>query len=451
MAFRIRHLRSLLAVACLSLGGQWAAYGQSADPDDEPDFSRVVVEGLPGPADLSYLGTPAQSAPLDHMLPPRGIDEGKGVLKAPEGSESVDHDVDYQTRRVEITKKARNRRSGESTPLWSGSYGDIGDYAIKMNELALRRLWLNSLIGQEKSDAPDDDATYDLDIPVKLPAWLKKFELDKPRLEIEGSMVFSVSGRGKKVSGSPGTSLWPGFTPDFEPTLRVKGRIGRYITVEVATSDELSIKNDVKVTYRESKPGEFEDHILQEVEAGNTSLSLPGTELTGYSENHKGLFGIKSRWKFGPVNVTAIASQEGGSQESYTINPQSTSTEYTIRDKEFVAWKHYFLTLRDRTEWVEAAIRDRMPTTDNKPGLVLYTVANASSVAKSTNVVREATAVYYDKNGKRQTYRTNMTLRKMEGGVGTGRSNQEWTWDPERRTVTILRGTRDGFYAATWS
>ena len=104
----------------------------------------------------------------------------------------------------------------------------------------------------------------------------------------------------------------------------MKGRIGRYITVEVATSDELSIKNDVKVTYRESKPGEFEDHILQEVEAGNTSLSLPGTELTGYSENHKGLFGVKSRWKIGPVDVTANASQEGGTAQIVMGGQQNT-------------------------------------------------------------------------------------------------------------------------------
>ena len=453
MKRRIRNPRGRWSLCCLLAGALSLVFAQEpSDVDlEDADLSRINVEGLPGPADLSYLGLPGQASPLDHMLPAQGVDESKGVLKVPENATSYDHRVDYQSRQVEVTKKVRNLRSGKETPLWTGNFGDLGDYAIKMNELALRRLWLNSLIGQEKSDAPDEESTYDLDIPIKLPAWLKKFELDKPKLELEGSMVFSVSGRGKKISGSPSTSLWPGFTPDFEPSMRVKGRVGRYITIEVATSDEFSIRNDIKVRYGESKPGEFEDHILQEVEAGNTSLSLPGTELTGYSENHKGLFGVKSRWKIGPVDVTAIASQEGGSQENYTINPQSTTSEYTIRDKDFVAYKHYFLTRADREEWVKAAVKNRKPTTDNKPGLVLYTIANATSAAKSGNVVREVTAVYWDANGRRQTYRTNMTLRKMQGGTGAARSGQEWTWDPERRTVTLLRGSRDGFYAATWS
>lgn len=437
-----------LAVACLT-GVATAQPLEEGEDLEGVDHSRIMVEGLPGPADLSYLGLPEQSRPLDHILPTTGIDEEKGILKVPETISSVSHSVDFQTREVTLERNMINRRDGTKTRLWSSSYNELGDYANDLNALALKNLWLNSLIGQEKSEVPDEERPYDIEIPVKLPSWLKKFELDKPKLELQGSMVFSVSGRGRLVSGSPGTSLWPGFNPDFEPRLQVKGRVGRYITVEVKTTDEFSVRNDLRVIYKESKPGEFEDHILQEVEVGSTSLSLPGTELTGYSENHKGLFGVKSRWKIGPVNLTAIASQEGGSQESYTINARSQATEYSIRDKEFVSFRHYFLNLSDRKEWVSMAVQGRQPSTDNKPGLVIYTLAPANAAATSSNIVREVTAIYYDAAGRQQIYRTNMTLRMMSGGVG--RTDLEWSWDPERRTLSLNRGARDGFYAATWS
>ena len=80
MKRRIRNPRGLFAFCCLLAGALAPAFAQDAAEVDleDADLSRINVEGLPGPADLSYLGLPGQASPLDHMLPAQGVDEGKG-------------------------------------------------------------------------------------------------------------------------------------------------------------------------------------------------------------------------------------------------------------------------------------------------------------------------------------------------------------------------------------
>ena len=67
-------------------------------------------------------------------------------------------------------------------------------------------------------------------------------------------------------------------------------------------SDEF---NGTKLDYK----GE-EDAIFQEVQAGNTTLSLPGTKFVGFRQQHKGLFGIRAMGRLGPLGFTTIASHE---------------------------------------------------------------------------------------------------------------------------------------------
>ncbi|NIQ11474.1 MAG: hypothetical protein GWO23_18245, partial [Gammaproteobacteria bacterium] len=58
-----------------------------------------------------------------------------------------------------------------------------------------------------------------------------------------------------------------------------------------------------------------EDEIIQRIDAGNISLSLPGAQLVTFSPNSQGLFGVRSDLKFGPVDVVTVASIERGRKE----------------------------------------------------------------------------------------------------------------------------------------
>ncbi|MEJ2050886.1 MAG: hypothetical protein P8Y60_13810, partial [Calditrichota bacterium] len=79
----------------------------------------------------------------------------------------------------------------------------------------------------------------------------------------------------------------------------IQGSIGDRINVLVDYNSErdFQFENDVKLNYTGGA-----DDIIQRVDAGNISLSLPGTQLVTFSPNSKGLFGIRTDMKIGPIN-----------------------------------------------------------------------------------------------------------------------------------------------------
>jgi hypothetical protein len=130
----------------------------------------------------------------------------------------------------------------------------------------------------------------------------------------------------------------------------IHGSVGRLISVNITHTrqdgfdlGEDPLKN-FKVEYKESEPGELEDEIIQEIVAGYTGFDMPGTNLSGYSEKHDGLFGIKVRAKLGPLMLTAIASHAQGEAITKELggrnDPNSISA---LRETEFIRYRYFFL------------------------------------------------------------------------------------------------------------
>ena len=294
---------------------------------------------------IKYIPVPKSTSPLDGLLPMGGIGMRSGLMNTSKG-QVFSHDIDVATREIDVTEKRVNTHSRtDTTVLWTSHYPELADYVSDMYDVGRKRLWLNGLVGQHDGgyEAPETGSVFDITIPVNMPAWMKDFGFNKPKLMLKGSMDVRFKGYGEKddAEGSTKTSLWPSPSLDYNPSFMVEGKIGPYITVEIKNVDEgLGSQNEVRVVYEESFKGEFEDYILQRVEAGTTNLSLTGTEFTGYSENHQGLFGIKADWKLGDWKLTTIASQDGGQQEEYSIKANESTTEFQVTDKQFIAFRY---------------------------------------------------------------------------------------------------------------
>ena len=242
-------------------------------------------------------------------MPAGGIGQQNGALMNLTRQKNYVHDIDIATRQLDVKEQYINKTSRDTVDLWSAHYPELALYVMDMYDIGLKSLWLNSLIGKpyEGYTPPETGSMLDITIPVNMPAWMKDFGFNKPRLFLQGSMDIRLLGRGEKdnAPGSTADDLWPSPTLDYNPSFMVKGKIGPYVTVEINNVESgLGVKNQVRVVYEESFKNEFEDYILQRIEAGTTSLGLSGTELTGYSENHQGLFGIKADWKLGDWKVT---------------------------------------------------------------------------------------------------------------------------------------------------
>lgn len=84
-------------------------------------------------------------------------------------------------------------------------------------------------------------------------------------------------------------------------------------------------------------PGK-EDEILKKIEAGDVTLPLEGTLITGsYS-----LFGLKTELQFGKLTVTTVLSQQKG-QSSVIDVKDSATTDFEIYADDYEANRHFFL------------------------------------------------------------------------------------------------------------
>jgi len=395
---------------------------------------------------IQYIPLPPQSEPLNSLLPQKGISNG-APLKSSRPPIAYEHSIDFESRSSVVNASVVNTASRDTTPLWDAYYPELADYSMDMFNIGFNRLWLNSLIGQNNGGAnePEDGSLFNISLPMKIPAWMKDFGFDRPQLLLQGSMDIRLHGVGvlDDAPGSTQNSLWPSPSISYVPSFTIQGKIGRNITVELDNSEGgLGIRNRIRIVYAEATPGEFEDYVLQRLEAGNTSLSLAGTELTGYAEQHQGLFGIKAELKFGNWRLTTIASQDAGSQESYTIKGRDESTEFQIQDKQFAAYKYYFLTHEHRTNYINSRINGSSPPRLSLPNLKIYRRSPLDNNRYS--IITNTTGVYYPPGSSVAEEITGIPLIEMQNGT-------DYVFDANTGILRLKNGSQNMLIAASWS
>ncbi|MDR0517323.1 MAG: cell surface protein SprA [Fibromonadaceae bacterium] len=403
----------------------------------EPEDSLVKSQ-------IQYIPLPPQAEPLNDILPQKGISDGK-PLKASRPPLVYEHGIDFESRTSVVNAGVANSISRDTLELWNAFYPELADYSMDMYNIGFNRLWLNSFIGQRGgADDPSEGSLFNISLPMKIPAWMKDFGFDRPQLLLQGTMDIRLSGMGiyDDAPGSLEKSLLPTPNLSYVPSFVVQGKVGRNITVEMNhTEGGLGVRNKVRVIYAEATPGEFEDYVLQRLEAGNTSISLAGTELTGYAEQHQGLFGLKAELKFGKWRLTTIASQDAGSQESYNIRGKDESTEFQIQDKQFNAYKYYFLTHGMRNAYIDARIRGNMPPRRNLTGLKVYR-RNLQDAKNST--VDNVTGIYLPPGSNVPVEKRGIPLVEMQSGT-------DYVFDDKTGILRVKGGSPNMLIAVSWS
>ncbi len=175
-------------------------------------------------------------------------------------------------------------------------------------------------------------------------------------LHISGYGRITMSGRsqyrtGETVGSTYQQSKFPTLSMQQELSFKIDGTIGSkiYVSVDQDTRRISELDNNVHIRYQ----GE-EDEIVQEVEVGNTNLSLPGTQFVSGGVQHSGLFGIKARAQFGDLEVTMIASQQKSSSQKRTFRGGAQASETKILDAEYIPRRFYFLDASYRIQYAAA-------------------------------------------------------------------------------------------------
>lgn len=177
----------------------------------------------------------------------------------------------------------------------------------------------------------------DFEIPLPSVGILSIFGTPKINLKIGGAVDIHGAWRNETTEGLTASRLGNSRNePDFrqQVQINVNGTIGDKLQINADWNTERNFEyeNQLKIKYTG-----YEDEIVQSVEAGNVSLQT--SPLVGGGE---ALFGIKSVFKLGPLNLTVLASQKKGEIKEKSVSGGTQTQEFQIRAFDY-SKNHYFL------------------------------------------------------------------------------------------------------------
>ncbi len=128
-------------------------------------------------------------------------------------------------------------------------------------------------------------------------------------------------------------------TFDFKEKIQmnVTGTIGdkMQLGVNYNTDAMFDFENRTKLEYSGK-----EDEIIRKVEAGDVTLPLTGSLITGSFS----LFGLKTELQFGKLNVTTVLSQQKGESSVIQVEGGAQLSDFELNADEYEANRHFFLS-----------------------------------------------------------------------------------------------------------
>lgn len=136
------------------------------------------------------------------------------------------------------------------------------------------------------------------------------------------------------------------FTENIQ--LSASAKIGEKIQFKMSynTKTQFSFENKFTLKYEGD-----EDDILQLIEAGNVSMPLQSTLITGTQS----LFGFKTKLKFGKTTVTAIASYQDSETQNIAVSGGALTQDFSLEAIDYEENRHFFLSQYFRDNY-EAAL-----------------------------------------------------------------------------------------------
>ena len=223
---------------------------------------------------------------------------------------------------------------------------DLGEFArYKFRNDAYRLA--QERLGSNVNTDGDGEGLIDVKIPFRVPKRLSAITGEgETNLTIRGRRRIELSGvsqytLGEAQAATARTSRFPTINFEQDAQLTVEGNIGDRITVslEQNSAQNFNLTDGLRLQYKGD-----EDSIIETIEAGSTSLTLPGTRLIGFSGgNRGGLFGIKTRSRVGAVNFTVVTSQDKASSDRKTFTGQAEESSSEINDYRYIQNMYFFI------------------------------------------------------------------------------------------------------------
>ena len=195
------------------------------------------------------------------------------------------------------------------------------------------------------------------------------------------------------------------FDFNMKIQMNVIAKIGDKIEFKANYNTESSFdfENTLKLKYEGN-----EDEIVQLIEAGNVSLPLRSTLISG----SQSLFGVKTELQFGKTHVTAVFSQQQSETQNITVQGGAQTNRFKLTALDYEANRHFFFAQAFRSHY-ETGLRD-LPiiTSDVIVTKIEVWVTNIGAATEENRSIVAFTDVGEGKNG----WIHNKYIHPMPGG-----------------------------------
>ncbi len=195
--------------------------------------------------------------------------------------------------------------------------------------------------------------------------------------------------------------------------MNVTAKIGTKLTFKAAynTESSFNFENQLKLNYHGDK-----DDIIQSIEAGNVSMPLNSTLITGAQS----LFGIKTKLQFGKTSITAVFSQQQSETKNITVQNGAQQNSFKLTPLDYEDNRHFFLSQFFRDHYEKALSTLPIISSDVNITKIEVWVTNVGpATEENRNIV-----AFTDLGEGRQDEIYNRLVHPLPGGIiPTNRSN----------------------------
>lgn len=190
---------------------------------------------------------------------------------------------------------------------------------------------------------------------------LTKFNVNNELFEtIFGSNVIDIKPQGS-ASLRFGLKITNTQNPNIAQSLRRQTIFDFKENIQMSVSGKIGDNLEMKINYDTESQFEFdntinlkfqgkEDDIIQKIEAGNVSLPLSTSLITG----SQSLFGVLTELKFGKLYVSTVISQQKGESRTITTQGGAQTNTFDVSAVDYDKNRHFFLSHFFRSQYDKA-------------------------------------------------------------------------------------------------
>jgi cell surface protein SprA len=305
--------------------------GKNEGNEQLEEFDYTSKKELVLSVDTPQTGEPPHYDFKDNQgTPPQYDPKSKLYLENPS---NIKTETEYnpKTGQYDVKQKVGDMDYRPETYM---SFKEYQQYQYKKN---MREYWRSRVAADEMNNSPRKSMVPKMTVQSEL--FDRIFGGNTVDIKPTGTAEL-IFGLNRNKNFNPAIPQKQQKITNFDFNMRIQlnliGKIGDKLKVTTNYNTEASFdwENQVKLDYTG-----YEDEILKKIEAGNITLPLNSTLISGSQT----LFGLKTELQFGRLRSTVIFSQQKGKKQEVTVQGGAQTQVFSINGDNYEMNKHYFL------------------------------------------------------------------------------------------------------------